>query len=120
MEVINIFIYNYSSLYVMKWKEFFRLDKLKIIIFAITFLIFFFVKIFALLEPCNWSRICPDYIRTDIISIYPNFYRPAGCGFGIVEICWKASWYPIMLIFDVIIWLIVNQIIFSMIYKTKK
>ena len=103
----------------MDWKEFFRLNKLKVFVIILTFLIVFFVKIPALFNPCNW-RACPDYIGTDIISVYPSFYKPAGCGWGIAYICWEASWLIPMLVFDIIIWAILNLIIFSIIYKFKK
>ena len=103
----------------MNWKEFFRLNKLKVFVIILTFLIVFFVKIPALFESCNWHD-CPDYIGTDIVSLYPSFYRPADCGYGIGYICWEASWSIPMLVFDIVIWAILNLIIFSIIYKFQK
>jgi len=89
-----------------------KINKLKIIILIVTFIIVFFVDIPALFNPCNWLRICPDYLGADIISIYPNFYKHAGCGWGIAHVCWNASWSMKMLVFDIIFWIIFNLIFF--------
>ena len=100
----------------MNMKEFFRLSKLKIIVLILTFLFVFFVKIPALFSPCTW-RACPDYLGADIVSLYPSFYRPAGCGYGIGYICWEASWSMSML--DIVVWVLLVVIIFFIINKLR-
>jgi len=101
----------------MKWKEFFKLSRLKVIILILTFIVIFFINISLLFYPCTW-KVCPDYLsKAKIFAFYPNFYIPAGCGYGIGPICWNASWNMIMLIFDTLLWIIANLIIFLIIYK---
>ena len=101
----------------MDWKELFKLNKLKICIIAVAFILAFFTNITALFEPCNWRYVCPDFIRTDIISIYPNFYAPAGTYCGFACIYYEARWSLIGIAFDIIIWALYSFIILFIIKK---
>lgn len=99
--------------------QFFRLNKLKIIILVITFILIFFINIPALFQPCNWLTTCPDYLVHKVISIYPNFYTQEICG-GIAGNCFPSSWSLSMLVFDIITWIIINLVSFSIINKFRK
>ena len=103
----------------MDWKEFFTFTKLKTFFIILTFLILFFANIPALFSPCTW-KTCPDYLGTGIVSGYPNFYKAAGCGWGIAYVCWEASWSLGMLVIDIIIWALLNLVIFSLFYRLRK
>ncbi len=85
----------------------------------LTFWIVFFVNFPAMLESCNWYT-CPDFIKTDFVSWLPNFYTPAGCGWGITKICWEASWSISMLIEDIVIWMVLNLIVYLTVYTFRK
>ncbi|MDO8459939.1 MAG: hypothetical protein Q7S74_02420 [Nanoarchaeota archaeon] len=98
--------------------EFLKLTKGKIISLLLTFFAVFFIKRYELFNRCHW-RICPDYISTNILSVYPNFYRPAGCGQGIAYICWEPSWNFLVLVADIIFWAVLNVIIFAIISRSK-
>ncbi|HLG24815.1 MAG TPA: hypothetical protein VI564_07845 [Candidatus Nanoarchaeia archaeon] len=104
----------------MDWKEFFKPTVGKILAILLISFAAFFINILALQQPCNWREICPDYIRTGIITAHPNFYNPAGCGYGIGYICWKSSWSISTLIFDLIIWIALNFFVLLFINKFKK
>ncbi len=101
----------------MDTKELFQLNKLKIFIIAAAFVIAFFANITALFEPCNWRYSCPDFMRTGIISIHPNFYLPAGnyCGFACIYYEARVSYIGI--VFDIIEWIMITFIIFYIIQK---
>jgi hypothetical protein len=93
-------------------KKLFRIASPKLVFLIITFLVIFFVNFPALSNPCSWSHVCPDFIRHSIISYYPNFYSPAGCGYGIAYICWQEKMSYSMLVIDILVWLFVNALFF--------
>lgn len=95
-----------------------KLTKEKIISLVITFFVVFFVNRSELFNQCHW-RICPDFISTNIFSLYPNFYRPAGCGYGLAYICWEPSWNFLVLIVDIFLWIVLNLVIFAFISRLK-
>ena len=103
----------------MDMKEILKLNKIKIIILILTFIIVFFVRFDALLQPCNW-RVCPDFIQSSFVLIYPNFYKPAGCGYGIGYICWSSSWSFLILIKDILAWIVLNFAIFLLMQARKQ
>lgn len=102
----------------LNWKKFFKLSKLKISILITTFIIIFFVNLPALVNYCSWND-CPDYIGPNIASVYPSFYFTEQCG-GIAGKCYPSHISYFMLKFDVLLWIIINLIAFSIIYKYKK
>ena len=98
----------------------FRFRWWKLLVLALTFLIFFFVNIPAMAEPCNW-RACPDYIGSDIVSLgHVNFYEPAGTVCGIGCFYRDARWHPEMLAFDIVVWLVANCLIVYFVVKNTK
>lgn len=67
---------------------------------------------------CNWNP-CPDFIGDDIISIHPNFYIGEKCG-GITGQCYPPHWNLRMFYFDIVLWIIVNLVIFYFIERKIK
>lgn len=66
----------------------------------VLFIIIFWVNIPAIFQPCNWQVQCPDYIRSDIVALHPNFYYPQVIG-GIAGMTYPAHWSIRALVFDI-------------------
>ena len=99
-------------------QEFFSLNAWKIALLIATAFIFLFVNLPAMQNPCNWL-VCPDFAGTDIVATHVNFYEPAGYRCGFMCVYHDAFWAWGMLAYDIVAWLVVNGIIFSVFYASK-
>ncbi len=103
----------------MKWGDLLRLNLLKTTILFLTFAIIFFINIPALSQPCNFGNFCPDFIEDDLVGLHPNFLVPERCG-GVGGKCSGPYFSKELLAFDIILWIIINLIAFSLISKSRK
>ena len=87
------------------------------LILIVTFIVAFFVNIPALFQTCSW-RTCPDFVGPRIISFHPNFYPAEVCG-GIAGKCYPPSFSLEMLMFDLVLYIILNILILSIFRKFK-
>jgi|SRR3989344_5684140 len=83
---------------------------------AVTFIVAFFVNIGWFLDPCA-RHVCPDtYGTTPLIAFQPNFHLSQRCG-GIAGNCIPAHWSFSVLIFDIVLMIILNLILFFIINR---
>ncbi len=81
-----------------------------------TFIIAFFVNVGWFFDACA-RHVCPDsYGIYPLISYQPNFFIGQRCG-GFAGNCIPAHWNFSLLIFDIILMVVLNLILFLIINK---